>query len=108
ADLSSVPFPKGAYDFVYCLGVLHHLPDPEQGLRECVSYLRRGGAFLVYLYYDLEGRSFTYRTAFRAISLLRAVISRLPFGLRNTACDAAAVSFYVPLAFAARTLARFG
>ncbi|HXH05125.1 MAG TPA: methyltransferase domain-containing protein, partial [Vicinamibacterales bacterium] len=28
ADIYRLPFRRGTFDFAYCLGVLHHLPDP--------------------------------------------------------------------------------
>ena len=31
-----------AFDFVYSLGVLHHLPDPEKGFRTLLPLLRAG------------------------------------------------------------------
>jgi 2-polyprenyl-3-methyl-5-hydroxy-6-metoxy-1,4-benzoquinol methylase len=31
ADLLQLPFRAGTFDFVYCLGVLHHLSQPAQG-----------------------------------------------------------------------------
>ena len=33
ADLLAPPFPHEAFDLVLCLGVLQHLPSPEEGIR---------------------------------------------------------------------------
>ena len=33
SDLRGAPFTDGAFDLVTCLGVLHHLADPEAGFR---------------------------------------------------------------------------
>ena len=43
-------------DFGYCLGVLHHTPDPELGLQSCISKLKKGCPFLLYLYYKFDNR----------------------------------------------------
>jgi SAM-dependent methyltransferase len=41
---------RGAFDFIYSIGVLHHLPDPEAGLRSLVRCLRPGGTFFGWVY----------------------------------------------------------
>jgi SAM-dependent methyltransferase len=38
------------FDLIVCTGVLHHLADPERGLRALRSVLRPGGAMLVMVY----------------------------------------------------------
>jgi len=32
ADLHRPPFALESFDFIYSIGVLHHLPDPEAGI----------------------------------------------------------------------------
>ena len=49
-DLRSVPFGDGSFDFVSCLGVLHHLEDPAAGFHELARLLAPGGTMLLYLY----------------------------------------------------------
>ncbi len=46
-DLHDLPLPDDVSDFTVCLGVLHHLADPEQGFRELVRITRPNG--LIYL-----------------------------------------------------------
>ena len=48
---------QGSQSFGYCLGVLHHIPDTESGLKSCVNLLKPGAPFLLYIYYNLENRS---------------------------------------------------
>lgn len=50
ADLCRLPFRRGAFDFVYSLGVLHHLPDPGGGVAALVEHLRPGGFLLAWVY----------------------------------------------------------
>jgi 2-polyprenyl-3-methyl-5-hydroxy-6-metoxy-1,4-benzoquinol methylase len=49
----------GKFDYITCLGVLHHLPDPVQGLAALESVLAEGGAMAIMLY-GANGRSHIY------------------------------------------------
>lgn len=53
-DINRPPFKRtdagGPFDFVYSIGVLHHMPDPEAGFRSLVTLLRRGGAIFAWVY----------------------------------------------------------
>ncbi|NJK99868.1 MAG: class I SAM-dependent methyltransferase [Spirulinaceae cyanobacterium SM2_1_0] len=40
----------GDIDYVFSIGVLHHVPDPQPTVRAAYSALRPGGRFLVWLY----------------------------------------------------------
>ncbi len=49
ADIYRLPFGK-PFDFAYCIGVLHHLPDPEAGFHSLVRHLAPGGAIHGWVY----------------------------------------------------------
>jgi len=53
-DIYHPPFARsgsgGPFDFIYSIGVLHHLPDPEAGFRSLVRFLRPGGAIFAWVY----------------------------------------------------------
>jgi len=49
-DVYHLPFRQQTFDFIYSLGVLHHLPHPEKGYRGLIPLLKTGGAFFVWLY----------------------------------------------------------
>ncbi len=53
-DIYSPPFRPasdgGPFDFVYAIGVLHHLPNPEVGLRALARCLRPGGTLFGWVY----------------------------------------------------------
>lgn len=53
-DLLRLPFQTtadgGGFDFVYSIGVLHHLPDPREGFRNLVRHVRPGGTIAVWVY----------------------------------------------------------
>lgn len=42
ASAESLPFPDGAFDFVWCTQVLEHVPDPLRAARELSRVARRG------------------------------------------------------------------
>ncbi|HEY1503685.1 MAG TPA: tetratricopeptide repeat protein [Stellaceae bacterium] len=48
-----------AFDYITCLGVLHHLPDPEAGLRALEAMLAPDGGMALMLY-GLPGRAHIY------------------------------------------------
>jgi SAM-dependent methyltransferase len=50
ADLCRLPFRDSTFDFIYSLGVLHHLADPAQGLSSLTRVLRPAGIFLAWVY----------------------------------------------------------
>ena len=65
ADAGRIPLEDGSQSFGYCLGVLHHIPDPEAALRSAVAKLRPGAQFLVYLYYAMENRPAWFRNVWK-------------------------------------------
>jgi SAM-dependent methyltransferase len=102
ADAHAIPLPDASQDFGYSLGVLHHIPDPEAALAQCVAKLRPGAPFLLYLYYRFDQRPGWFRGLWKVSDWARRLVSRLPFPLRRTAAELIAVTVYYPLARAAR------
>jgi SAM-dependent methyltransferase len=50
ADAEHLPFPDASFDRVISVGVLHHTPDTEAGIREVYRVLKPGGLAIVMLY----------------------------------------------------------
>ena len=98
AGVGDSPLPENSMDFGYSLGVLHHVPDTIQGIRDCVSMLKPGAPFLIYLYYAFDNRSFAYRSLWKSSDMLRRLVSKLPHGMRYVASQVLAVSIYWPMA----------
>lgn len=46
-DALRTPFPDAFFDAAFCVATLHHLPHPEDGIREMVRVLKKGGRFCV-------------------------------------------------------------
>lgn len=95
-------------DFGYSYGVLHHIPDTEGALRDCVRMLKRDAPFLVYLYYKFDNRPLWYAWLWRLSNLIRIPVSRLHGKVRNVACDICAVVIYWPLSRVCWLLDRLG
>jgi SAM-dependent methyltransferase len=49
-DLSNLPLRAGAFDIVYCSGVLHHTPDPKAAFRSIAGAVKPGGHVVLGLY----------------------------------------------------------
>lgn len=96
ASVSNIPFDDESFDFVMSLGVLHHIPDTQQAVNDAVKKLKKGGHFLVYLYYNLDNRGFFYKLLFRFSNLFRFLISKLPTLMKKIVCDIIAVIIYLP------------
>jgi ubiquinone/menaquinone biosynthesis C-methylase UbiE len=99
ADLHHLPFAPESFDFVYSIGVLHHLPDPEGAFRNLLRYLKPGGHAHVYLYWKPEGQPIK-RALLAATSAARQVTTRIPHrvlhGLSYPAAAAAFAGFVWP------------
>jgi len=108
AGVDDQVLPDSSMDFGYSLGVLHHVPDTIQGIRDCVRMLKPGAPFLLYLYYALDNRSFLYRSLWMASDFFRRVISGLPLCMRYVVSQIIATCVYWPLSRFAALMERFG
>jgi glycosyltransferase involved in cell wall biosynthesis/SAM-dependent methyltransferase len=108
AASDTIPLPDESQDFGYSLGVLHHIPDTKRAVADAVRKLKPGAPFLLYIYYDLENRPAWFRPVWRFSDRLRTIISRLPFGLRNSITSTIAATVYWPLARGSKLVERCG
>jgi ubiquinone/menaquinone biosynthesis C-methylase UbiE len=108
ASVDSLPLKDASMDFGYSLGVLHHVPDTAAGIEACVRKLKPGAPFLLYLYYDFEGRPRWFRLLWRATDLARRRISRLPRRAKVMVTTVIASLVYLPAARLAKGLHRLG
>ena len=102
ASVGSIPFNDSSFEFIMCLGVLHHVPDTALAIKQSVQKLKPGGHILLYLYYALETRSRVHKLLFRISSVIRYVVSKLPHRLKAICCDLLALVAYIPLIMLAR------
>jgi len=108
AGVDDAVLPERSMDFGYSLGVLHHVPNTAEGIRDCVTMLKPGAPFLIYLYYALDNRSPLYRLLWYASNLARRFISHLPYNMRYVLTQIIAAFFYWPLARFASVMERLG
>ena len=93
ADLYSPPFAYESFDFIYSLGVLHHLPDPEAAFQNLLRFLKPGGEIQIYLYWKPEGQPIK-RALLAGVDGVRQVTTRLPHAVvHSLAFPAAVVAF---------------
>ena len=72
ADVFHLPFLPQTFDYVYCLGVLQHLPDPEAGFYALARQPRPEGTLLVNVYQASRP------TVLFVLESIRKVTTRLP------------------------------
>jgi SAM-dependent methyltransferase len=72
ANVYQLPFKPGVFDFAYSIGVLHHLPEPEQAFQCVVQVVRPRGSVFVWVY------SNSRRLVNFALESVRAVTTRSP------------------------------
>ncbi|MFA5070033.1 MAG: class I SAM-dependent methyltransferase [Patescibacteria group bacterium] len=59
ADIYNLPFGE-IFDFIFSIGVLHHLPDPEAGFRSLTRFLKPAGIILIWVYGRLNNNAAVY------------------------------------------------
>ena len=108
ASIDTLPFADDTFDFAMSVGVLHHIPDTQQAMNDCVKKIKAGGYFYVYLYYNLDKRGFIFKVLFKLTDVVRSFVSKLPGKLKKIVCDALAVIIYMPLILWVRFLVLIG
>ncbi len=96
ADINSLPLRDKFADFLFCLGVLHHIPvnalDSTRKLRRYSSNL------LIYLYYSLDNRPVHFRVLLSCITVIRLAVSRIRNEVfRGAFTNFCAIFIYLPL-----------
>jgi SAM-dependent methyltransferase/uncharacterized protein YbaR (Trm112 family) len=75
ADAFHLPFRERTFDYVYCLGVLQHMPDPEGGFLALAKQPRQGGILVANVYQASRP------VVFFMLETARKVTTRLPHSL---------------------------
>lgn len=105
ASVDVLPFPDDSLDFIYSLGVLHHVPDTQGAIFALARKLKPGAPLLLYLYYAFDNRPWWFRCVWKMSDLLRRGLVRMPWGVRYLVSQTVALLVYWPLARVARWLA---
>jgi len=95
-DLRRMPFRNDFTDFLFTLGVLHHLPTGA--LEEVRALSRYAPTLLVFLYYALDNRPAFWRGLLSAVTKVRLALSRTEGPLLRSAVTwAITIGVYLPL-----------
>jgi SAM-dependent methyltransferase len=108
ASVETIPFNDDTFDFAMSIGVLHHIPNTQKAMIDCVKKVKKGGYFYCYLYYNLENKGFIFDALFWLSNLLRKLVSRFSPGIKRTVCDILAVVLYMPFVLACRFFTAVG
>lgn len=74
ASIYEIPFPPETFDFVYCIGVIQHTPDPLATIRALCRMVKPGGQIGLWIY-EHNWKSYIGTVGFKY--LLRPIFSRL-------------------------------
>ena len=105
ADVLALPLSDASFDFVYSLGVLHHLADTERALAALVAKLKPGGTLRVYLYWKRHGWQ---GRLLALVSAARRVTTHLPFPVLRILCWLLGLVLYGAVIVPYRVLSRAG
>ena len=95
-DLKRLPFRDNFTEFLFCLGVLHHLPT--NALAEIRKLKRFAVKLLIYLYYSLDNRPHFFSLLLFFVTALRRVASKIRCPLfRSVFVGLTTVLVYYPL-----------
>jgi len=108
ASTETIPFADETFDFVMSVGVLHHIPDTQKAMNDCVKKVKKGGYFYCYLYYNLDSRGPLFKALFSLSDIIRKFVSSLPSGLKKIVADILAIVIYLPLVLLVRLLRKLG
>jgi SAM-dependent methyltransferase len=95
-DLTRLPFAPDFADFLFSLGVLHHLPiDCLEAVKNLKKYAPR---MLIFLYYALDNRPLYFRVLLRLVTTVRKVLAHVRSPLfRNAFSFFGTLFIYLPL-----------
>jgi ubiquinone/menaquinone biosynthesis C-methylase UbiE len=97
SDFQNTNLSEDSQDFGYCLGVLHHTTEIQNGINFCNKILKKDSPFLIYLYYSLDNRPFYYKLIWKLSNYLRFFISNLPFSIKKILTNLIAAFVYFPI-----------
>ena len=108
ASTDTIPFADETFDFAMSIGVLHHIPDTQQAMKDCVRKVKKGGYFYCYLYHNLEKMHWWLKILFNISEVIRKVVHRLPYAAKHFVCDLLAIVIYMPFILWVRLLILLG
>ncbi len=108
ASVETIPFDNNTFDFAMSVGVLHHIPDTQKAMIDCVKKVKQGGYFYCYLYYNLDNRGIGFKLLFQVTNIIRKIVSSLPAKAKSFICDILAAVIYLPMVLLVRFISSLG
>jgi ubiquinone/menaquinone biosynthesis C-methylase UbiE len=93
ADAERLPFAAETFDIVISIGMLHHMPNTQEGITGLVPFVSPGGHLHVYLYWIPETR--WHVRVLRVVTAARLVTVRLPYRLLHKLSYAVSAALWV-------------
>ncbi len=106
ASISNIPYPDETFDFAMSIGVLHHIPNTMEAMRDCVKKIKRNGYFCTYIYYNFDNKGSMFKGLHKLSEILRATVCRMPQKLKMLTCDIIAITLYMPFILLATLLTK--
>ncbi|MBN1254710.1 MAG: methyltransferase domain-containing protein [Deltaproteobacteria bacterium] len=78
ADIYNLPFRPSTFDFVYSIGVLHHLPKPKKGFESLLPFLKPKGDIFIWVYGKAS------HTLWQKLRKVLQHIQHIPYSLINS------------------------
>ncbi len=94
ADLDHLPFKQNRFDFIFCIGVLHHLPNPEGGFKKLVGLVKSGGNLLIYVYHSFPVTHINFYLL-HIVNFFRRITTKLPHPVLYALCYPLAAASYL-------------
>ena len=94
ASIYELPFHPASFDFVYCIGVVQHTPDPTATIRALCRMVKPGGQIGLWIY-ERNWKSYVGTLGFKYA--LRPILHRFSRNQQYAICNAM-VSLFFPIA----------
>jgi uncharacterized protein YbaR (Trm112 family) len=96
ASIYELPFAQRTFDYVYCIGVIQHTPDPVASVHALSEMVKPGGQIGLWIY-ERDWKSYIGTLGFKY--LLRPIFSRLTRSQQYSICTVLVNLLYPLLAF---------
>lgn len=106
ASALRMPIKNDLFDFAYSYGVLHHTPNPEEGIQEAYRVIKKDAPFFTYLYEDHRDSPIKY-LFLQVVNALRKVTTRIPSSWLYFFCYLASPLVVILFSFPARVMRSF-
>ncbi|MDD5108756.1 MAG: class I SAM-dependent methyltransferase [Candidatus Omnitrophica bacterium] len=106
-DLTNLPLKEKFADFLFCIGVLHHLPfNALDMVRKLKKY---SSQILIYLYYSLDNRPWFHRVLLSIVTAVRSLVTKIRAPVfRSIFVELVAILVYCPFILLGKIFNLFG